>query len=160
MFFHLQSYKLIGSTHDIKFASFKANIILRDSNLLFPGRLKDLATEFQTEHRKLEFDTPEITMERIENEVGFKQKLIEYCEMDVEVLKEVYFKFLSSLQIAIPGFREADIKQTLPATALHAFDKFFIKETIYGNFPLKIGMQVQGLERVSYFGGVTQVLNH
>lgn len=79
-------------------------------------------------------------MEKIENEIGFKQKLIEYCEMDVEVLKEVYFKFLSSLQIAIPGFREDDIKQTLPATALHAFDKFFIKETIYGNFPLKIGM--------------------
>lgn len=46
MFFHLQSYKLIGSTHDIKFASFKANIVLRDSNLLFPGRLKDLANEF------------------------------------------------------------------------------------------------------------------
>lgn len=33
-------------------------------------------------------------MEKIENEIGFKEKLIEYCEMDVQVLREVYFKFL------------------------------------------------------------------
>ncbi|MEI7475652.1 MAG: hypothetical protein WCK67_12825 [bacterium] len=45
---------------------------------LIPGKLKNLAKDFQVEHRKKEFDVTKITKENMKDK-AFVEKLIEYC---------------------------------------------------------------------------------
>lgn len=116
---HSQSYTYFGTLTDIKFSQYLGHIIFRDTNLIFPGSLKSLAKDFGVTD-KGDFDCTEITAEKLMNP-DFKRDLIKYCELDVQVLDELYFKFIGAMKKAVPKFTEKDLKHTLPSTALHVF---------------------------------------
>jgi hypothetical protein len=96
-----------------------------------------------------------------------RQAMINYCNMDVQVLREVHEKFILTLCGSLSEddqqrFCVQDVKETISATALHMYQKFFMPPGVelHGNPQTLQGLRTQRLERESYFGGYTQVFRH
>ena len=85
-------------------------MVLRDTALLMPDKLKNLGSTFKVKHMKLDFPEAEnLTEEFLENEEN-KNKLIKYCQHDVLCLREILDGFFETIKSKLPQFERQDIK--------------------------------------------------
>lgn len=52
----------------------------------------------------MDFDVKKITQENLKD-ANFTANLEKYCKLDVVVMQEVYYKFITTLQAIIPGLK-------------------------------------------------------
>jgi len=126
-----------------------SKIIFRDSLLLLPNSLEELATLFDTE-KKLPFSLPS-TLDQLES-TNFDEYL-NYCQNDSEILFKILKKFqvfiYNKFEINFVGYR------TISSLAFQIFRQTYydaIKVPIY-----KLNRDQDAFIRLSYYGGFGEV---
>jgi len=59
----------------------------------------------------------------------FCAKMLEYCQIDVTSMREIFFAFFKALRQVVP-VELSDLKSTLPSTALFIYRKYFIPNNL------------------------------
>jgi hypothetical protein len=155
-----------GSKTKIKTIKISECIEMLDSCCWFGGSLRNLANDCNTIHRKTDFSFANISLDRIDRDLEFRKKSIEYCTNDCVVLEEVVQKLILNMfeNFEYPIECEQKIQKSGPkikipkhfpcsASALAVY----IYSHGFQDFPLHTNDKesIYNAERQAYHGGIT-----
>jgi hypothetical protein len=124
-------------------------ITFKDFYLLSPiGSLKKQSPVWGVDISKMDFDIANKSREWFESN---KSGIIEYCAMDVRVLKECHKKFMQLLSQLFPNIESKHLlnKCTIASLSVEILSSY-LEKSIFGT----VNKSIYDIERESYFGGI------